>query len=334
MTTAPPLRNIDLFSGIGGFTLAMQSISQTVAYCDIDPLCRKTIARNIERGKLIKAPIFEDIQTLDATKDLMHLKPNMITAGFPCTDISSANPNGKGLRGLRSGLFSHILRLIDDLQTIQVVFLENSPRIMKKGLNTIKRHFQSRGFIVKYCITHALDVGAPHRRKRWYCLCYKPALALPSVKLPTINPKLMRYPWHREPPNIPTLLRIEDRHTRDKYVERCAMLGNAIVPQCAMNAWNMLTAPTPDTYVSPPVKPRDPMNITLSDGNRIVKRDYWATPTHSTWHNYRSLTDRGIGILSNQLYYDARNANIGKHAHEYTANPRYVEWMMGYHNWT
>lgn len=332
---ATHLRVLDLFSGIGGFTLALRSIAETVAYCDIDARCRQVLAK-----RLPYAPIFDDVTRLKGV-DVARLRPNMITAGFPCTDISSANPRGQGLKGARSGLFSEIVRLIDELDgSIHVVFLENSSRIVHKGFKTIKRQMRARGFDIRFCITHAFDVGAPHRRKRWYCVCWRSDMVDVSA-LPKIPLRDLKFPWHKEPNKVEGIVGVPDRKKVGVYVERCGMLGNAIVPQCAMHAWNTLISGDPDSHTKE--KREGIQGITMSDGKRTVHRDYLATPTHSTWHHYRSLTDRGIGILSNQLYYNVRqriaesgaDVDKGKYAHKYTANPRYIEWMMGYpQDWT
>ena len=140
------LRNLDLFSGIGGFSYALRSVAKTVAYCEIDDNCRAVLEQNMTKNRIDHAHIFQDVTNLTKS-DLEKLRPNMITAGFPCTDISSANPNGLGLNGLRSGLFSEILRIIDQLRTIDIVFLENSPRILNKGYDYIKAEMERRGYI-------------------------------------------------------------------------------------------------------------------------------------------------------------------------------------------
>ncbi len=326
------LRTLDLFSGIGGFSHALNSIATTVAYCDIDSYCRKVIQKNIKLNYLDDAEIFEDVTKL--TKDqLNHLKPNMITAGFPCTDISAANPNGKGLKGERSGLFKSILKIIDDLdQSINIVFLENSPRIVDKGFTYLKKEMVKRGFVVYYCLLEAKDVGAFHRRKRWYCLCSR----IPLNILPQIH--LEKHKWQNVY-NVPKMLR-KDKTNKKECEIRCGMLGNSVVPQVVQYAWNILTKSTKTGLqdVNPLYSPPS-QNIVLYDGKTTVHRDYWATPTHSVWYQYRSLTQRGIGILSNQLYYCESNKiaekDKMKYSHLYIVNPVFVEMLMGYpKGWT
>ncbi len=100
------LRVLDLFSGIGGFSYAFKSIAKTVGYCDIDPICQKILTANIQKNNLENAPIFDDVSKLTLT-EINKLSPNMITAGFPCQDVSVANPNGLGMKKVKKHLYSN-----------------------------------------------------------------------------------------------------------------------------------------------------------------------------------------------------------------------------------
>lgn len=328
---------LDLFSGIGGFSFSLESIVKTVGYCDIDPKCRDVIKNNINKRVLQDAPIFEDVTKITKI-DLNAIKPTMISAGFPCTDISSANPYGKGIKGERSGLFHQILRIIDECRTINCVFLENSPRILKKGFHYVKKSMLARGFNIKYCIISARDVGALHKRQRWYCLCYKN-----TDSLKEIDTKLIDYPWNVKR-KIPTIVRLKNPEEKKHLLTRCQMLGNSIVPQCARYAWNTLVESVKQddkrhlVKVSP-LKLAPKLNLVFSDGITTTRADYWATPCHSLWHNYTRVNERGIKVLSSQLYYSVdshiqENSKIGAHS-LYFSNPVFIEYLMGYPtNWT
>ena len=74
------LKAIDLFSGIGGLTLAADKFLETVAYCDIDEDARTVLKARQEDGSIDTAPIYEDIKTLDAT----HIEADVVIGGFPC----------------------------------------------------------------------------------------------------------------------------------------------------------------------------------------------------------------------------------------------------------
>lgn len=325
------LRILDLFSGIGGFSLALESIATTVAYCEIDENCQKVLKNNMKKGLIDSAPVFDDVRTL-SKNEILKLKPNMITAGFPCTDISAANPNGRGIHGEHSGLFKEILRILDEFPFIDIVLLENSPRIMKKGYSYIHRAMKQRDFTVRYCIIEAKDVGALHRRQRWYCLCTKHSNDLPLIEEAKIN-----FNWGKIW-KIKKIHHLSSMSQKRQVIARCQMLGNSIVPQCAMYAWNILVnCKTRKANVLPYRLSKQP-NIHLFDGDKHIRKPYFATPTFCIWHQYRSLTDRGSGVLSNQLYYNTETKVDGDKrtlSHEYISNPRFVETLMGYHiDWT
>ncbi|RYF04891.1 MAG: DNA cytosine methyltransferase, partial [Deltaproteobacteria bacterium] len=88
------LDSIDLFTGIGGLALALRSISRPLLYCDIDPACRQVLEGRMRRGQLHRAPVGEDV---------VHLKPEaqaqLVTAGFPCQDVSCCLRTSTGLGG-------------------------------------------------------------------------------------------------------------------------------------------------------------------------------------------------------------------------------------------
>jgi len=58
------LRTLDLFSGIGGISLALQPWCETVCYCEIDPYAQKVLAKNIKNENLDNAPILHDIKQI------------------------------------------------------------------------------------------------------------------------------------------------------------------------------------------------------------------------------------------------------------------------------
>ena len=91
-----------------------------------------------------------------------------IAAGFPCQDISVAG-GGAGINGKRSGLVWEIFRAIDAIRP-PFVFLENSPNIRTKGRREIITALVARGYSYRDGTLAASDVGAGHRRKRWWLL--------------------------------------------------------------------------------------------------------------------------------------------------------------------
>jgi len=161
------MNGLDLFSGIGGITLALQDWVSPAAYCEIDPYCQSVLLQRMQEGNLPSAPIWDDIRTLP-TDELPAI--DIIYGGFPCQDISVAGAQ-KGLEGERSGLFFEILRIIDETKA-PFIFLENVPNIRTKGAERVCKELAERGYDCRWCNLSAADVGARHKRERWFLLGY------------------------------------------------------------------------------------------------------------------------------------------------------------------
>lgn len=163
-----PLRVLDLFSGIGAFSLGLErsGAGTPVAFCDADPYCRQVLARHWPN-----IPCFDDIRTL-AAADLKArgIKVNAICGGFPCQDISYAGP-GAGLRGNRSGLWSEFARLIGELEP-DYVLVENVAALLDRGLGDVLGTLSDLGFDAEWSTVSACSLGATHMRRRVFIVAY------------------------------------------------------------------------------------------------------------------------------------------------------------------
>lgn len=162
------LNGLDLFSGIGGITLALSEWVKPVAYCEIEPYAQKVLLSRMSDGQLPVAPIWDDVRTLSA-RELP--KVDIIYGGFPCQDISIAGRKAGITKETRSGLFYEIMRLTDELQP-RFLFLENVPNIRNQGLDKVLQEITDRGFNCRWGVLSAAEVGAWHNRKRWWLLGY------------------------------------------------------------------------------------------------------------------------------------------------------------------
>src|SRR4051812_7514343 len=111
---SPPasrLKVLDLFSGIGGFSLGLERTGgfETVAFCEIDPYCRKVLAKHWPGVK-----IHDDVKQLDGKQYVGTI--DAVCGGFPCQDISVGHNwhEAKGLDGKRSGLWWEYRRIIGE----------------------------------------------------------------------------------------------------------------------------------------------------------------------------------------------------------------------------
>ena len=156
------LRLLDLFSGIGGFSLGLERSGgfETVAFCEIEPYCRKVLARHWPQ-----VPCYDDIRSL--TGDTLRrdgIAVDAICGGFPCQDLSYAGKRA-GLEGARSGLWSEYARLIGELRP-RVVIVENVPGLLSLGMGTVLGDLSALGYDAVWDCIPASAVGAPHRRDR------------------------------------------------------------------------------------------------------------------------------------------------------------------------
>lgn len=161
------LNGLDLFSGIGGISLALGEYARTVTYCENDRYCQSVLLNRMEKGSIPAAPVWDDVRTL--TGDMLpHI--DIIYGGFPCQDISVAG-NGIGLEGKRSGLFFEIIRLVREIRP-RFVFLENVPAITVRGLDRVLLELTALGYDSRWTIVSAAEVGACHQRDRWFLLAH------------------------------------------------------------------------------------------------------------------------------------------------------------------
>lgn len=93
---------------------------------------------------------------------------DIITAGFPCQDISNAGKR-EGIKGERSGLWFDIARGIGLLRP-RYAFLENVGALRNRGLGAVLSTLHEIGYDAKWTTLRASEVGAAHHRERWFCL--------------------------------------------------------------------------------------------------------------------------------------------------------------------
>jgi DNA (cytosine-5)-methyltransferase 1 len=171
------LRVLDLFSGIGGFSLGLERTGgfETVAFCEIEPFPRRVLAKHWPG-----VPCYEDVRTLTAERLAADgiTGVDVITGGFPCQDISVAGKQAGIGEGTRSGLWSEIVRLAGELRP-QYIIVENVAALLsgpegKPGawFGRILGDLAECGFDAEWQNIPASAVGAPHRRERVWIVAY------------------------------------------------------------------------------------------------------------------------------------------------------------------
>lgn len=161
------LKVLDLFSGIGGFSLGLERTGgfETVAFCEIDPFCQKVLNKHWP-----DVPIYNDVRTIDYEGTV-----DVITGGFPCQDVSVAGSQ-KGIgEGTRSGLWSECTRLISHYRPQYAIF-ENVTNLLNGNrgswFGTVLRDLASCGYNAEWQCIRACTAGLPHKRDRVWILAY------------------------------------------------------------------------------------------------------------------------------------------------------------------
>ena len=224
------LNALDLFSGMGGAALALEKtkLFRTVAYCDNNAQSQMLLTALMEEGLIHNAPIHDDVKKLKS-KDLP--KIDMISAGFPCQDVSSAGKRSRIEGGVRTRLVFEVIRLSKELKP-SYVFLENVSAIISdpKYLTVIEA-LRKQGYDIATGVFDAASQGAQHLRMRWFLLARLPGSK--KLKIPTKNP-LRRYVKTVYPTDL----------VKDGKVSAtlCKFIGNAVMPACAFEALQKLNA--------------------------------------------------------------------------------------------
>ena len=156
------LSHLDLFSGIGGFSLGLESagLVETVAFCDFDDYCQKVLKKNFPG-----VPIYNDVKELnyDKLKTDGIDKIDIITGGYPCQPFSVAG-HQKGEQDPRH-VWPEMFRLIQELRPSWVIG-ENVAGHIKLGLDTVLENLESEGYSARTFSISASSIGANHKRER------------------------------------------------------------------------------------------------------------------------------------------------------------------------
>jgi DNA (cytosine-5)-methyltransferase 1 len=162
------LRVLDLFSGIGGFSLGLERTGgfETVAFCEIEEYPRKVLAKHWP-----KVPIYDDVRGLSAARlDADGIAVDVIAGGFPCQDIS-VDGDGEGLDGERSGLWYEYARLVGEIRP-RFVIVENVSELLARGLGEVLGSLAAIGYDAEWNCIRASRVGLPHHRDRVWLVAY------------------------------------------------------------------------------------------------------------------------------------------------------------------
>ena len=229
------LKILDLFSGIGGFSLGLESTGhfETAAFCEIEPYCQKVLKKHWPN-----VPIFDDIRKLKG-KDIGAI--DIITGGYPCQPFSVAGKQ-KAEQDPRH-LWPEYFRLIQELRPTWVIG-ENVSGHIKLGLDSVLEDLASEGYSTRTFSISAASIGANHKRERIWTVANTNQERVFSSKIARNNGKdkqksndehigrcstafgrkVLQGNWSVEP----RVGRVA--HGIPKRVDRLKTLGNSVVP--------------------------------------------------------------------------------------------------------
>ena len=161
------MNHLDLFSGIGGFSLGLEKVGfKTIAFCEREEYCRMLLQKHWKGVK-----IYNDIKKLEG-KDIKE-PVDILTGGFPCQPYSVAGKQ-KGTSDDRY-LWPEMFRVIKEVKPTFII-AENVRGLIniQDGMvfETVCSDLESEGFEIQTFIIPAAGVGAPHKRERVYIVGY------------------------------------------------------------------------------------------------------------------------------------------------------------------
>lgn len=175
-----------LFAGIGGLELGLHdSGHSTELFCEI-----KTEASAVLRARFEGVPIAPDITRLKA----LPASIDLVTAGFPCQDLSQAGRTS-GLDGDNSGLIYEVIRLLKR-RRVPWLILENVPFMLQLSggyaMREILQMIEDLGYRWAYRVVDTFSFGLPQRRERVFLVATNeghPEEVLLSDDAPIERPK-------------------------------------------------------------------------------------------------------------------------------------------------
>jgi DNA (cytosine-5)-methyltransferase 1 len=153
------MRVAGLFAGIGGLELPFHRRGHTTELlCDAWDASRKVLGRRFP-----DVPLHSDVRSIDRLPDV-----DVVTAGFPCTDLSQAGRTA-GIHGKQSGVVAEVFRLLERSDATWLI-LENVRNMLwldsGEAMRYLTRELERLSFDWAYRLVDSRFSGTPHRRHR------------------------------------------------------------------------------------------------------------------------------------------------------------------------
>ena len=169
---------IDLFAGLGGFRIALESLGAKCVYSnEWDKSVQRVYAENF--GDIPEG----DITKVDETKIPDH---DILCAGFPCQAFSISGKQ-KGFEDIRGTLFFDVARIVHAKKP-KVVFMENVKNFVSHDnghtLEIVKETMKNLGYSFYQKVLNSVNYGIPQKRERIYMICFRNDLLVKEFHYP------------------------------------------------------------------------------------------------------------------------------------------------------
>lgn len=220
LTGECPLRVLSLFAGIGGFDLGLERTGgfKTVAFCEIDPFCRRVLAKHWPG-----VPCYDDVRTLTADRLAADgIAVDVICGGFPCQPHSTAS------RGRRVAvcLWGEMYRLIVELRPGAII-AENVLGLGDDGVDRVCDDLEQAGYTVWPLDLETAPAGRQRGRPRLVFVAYADSQGQPRRAIHEEVARIFSVPGGSAP-DIPAPLGVDDGLPH--RMDRLGALGNAVTP--------------------------------------------------------------------------------------------------------
>lgn len=257
---------LDLFSGIGGFSLGLERAGMdTVGFCEIEPYCQKVLKKHWP-----DVPIYNDVRTLP--DEYTGPPVDVICGGYPCQPFSVAGKREGAAddRHLWPAMFACIKQFRP-----RWIIGENVAGHINMGIDQVLSDLEIEAYTTRAFVIPACALDAPHRRDRVWIIAHSNSQSQPNVTINGEKEGIMakysstntngkrrcgRNAKRKNAKNVRELYRsawenqggmgiwgVEPPVGRvangiPRRVDRLRALGNAVVPQIPENIGRMIMA--------------------------------------------------------------------------------------------
>ena len=178
-TAKEPIRHLSLCSGYEGIGIGLRRVLPNcieIAHCEVEIFAIANLVAKMEANEIHPAPVWTNLKTFPFRK--FRGCVDILSGGFPCQPFSVCNSSSRRSTEDPRHLFPYILEGIKQCRP-RLVFLENVEGIItsKTGdgesvLKYVLRSLEEVGYRSTAGIFSAVEVGAPHQRKRVFIMGY------------------------------------------------------------------------------------------------------------------------------------------------------------------